>query len=174
MAQISEPLTRRQRRRPCRRWCCRKSRAKPRRVKSSRKRRLNWAISHISWHIPELRHPDVPVLDVLAVVLGSGRSSRLYQEVREKQGLVNSIDAWTYSPGQPGLVRHQHRGGRGQVSRRARRRAGGGRAHEEQLVSAGGSGQGGQTVYLRQRWPRAKPCRARRRTWAEAGWRRTI
>ena len=59
--------------------------------------------AHLSWHIPELRHPDVPVLDVLAVVLGSGRSSRLYQEVREKQGLVNSIDAWTYSPGNPGL-----------------------------------------------------------------------
>src|SRR5580700_5675997 len=59
---------------------------------------------YISWHIPELRHPDVPILDVLAVVLGSGRSSRLYQEVREKQGLVNSIDAWTYSPGNPGLM----------------------------------------------------------------------
>ena len=60
--------------------------------------------SHISWHIPELRHPDVPILDVLAVVLGSGRSSRLYQEIREKQGLVNSIDAWTYSPGSAGLL----------------------------------------------------------------------
>jgi len=59
--------------------------------------------AHLSWHIPELRHPDVPVLDVLAVVLGNGRSSRLYQQIREKQGLVNSIDAWTYSPGKPGL-----------------------------------------------------------------------
>src|SRR5208337_997169 len=37
---------------------------------------------HFAWHIPELRHPDVPVLDVLAVLLGSGRSSRLYQQVR--------------------------------------------------------------------------------------------
>jgi zinc protease len=55
------------------------------------------------WHIPDLRHPDVPVLDVLAVLLGSGRSSRLYQAVRERQGLVNSVDAWTYSPGNPGL-----------------------------------------------------------------------
>jgi zinc protease len=45
----------------------------------------------------------MPVLDVLAAVLGNGRSSRLYQEVREKKGLVNSIDAWTYSPGNPGL-----------------------------------------------------------------------
>ena len=58
---------------------------------------------HFSWHIPDVRHPDVPVLDVLAALLGGGRSSRLYQEVREKQGLVNSVDAWTYSPGAPGL-----------------------------------------------------------------------
>lgn len=60
--------------------------------------------SHITWHIPELRHADVPILDVLAVVLGSGRSSRLYQEIREKKGLANSIDAWTYNPGNPGLL----------------------------------------------------------------------
>jgi zinc protease len=59
--------------------------------------------AHLSWHIPELRHRDIPALDVLAVVLGSGRSSRLYQQVREKRGLVNSIDAWTYNPGSPGL-----------------------------------------------------------------------
>jgi zinc protease len=58
---------------------------------------------HMSWHIPELRHPDVPVIDVLAAILGSGRSSRLYREVRQKLGLANSIDAWTYSPGLPGL-----------------------------------------------------------------------
>jgi zinc protease len=59
---------------------------------------------HFAWHIPELRHPDVPVLDVLAVLLGSGRSSRLYQEVREKKGLVHHIDAWTYNPGSTGLL----------------------------------------------------------------------
>jgi zinc protease len=58
---------------------------------------------HFAWHIPELRHADVPVLDVLAVLLGSGRSSRLFQQVREKQGVVHHIDAWTYSPGLPGL-----------------------------------------------------------------------
>jgi zinc protease len=58
---------------------------------------------HFAWHIPDLRHPDVPVLDVLAALLGNGRSSRLYQEVREKKGLVTSVDAWTYSPGNAGL-----------------------------------------------------------------------
>jgi zinc protease len=59
---------------------------------------------HFAWHIPELRHPDVPVLDVLAVLLGSGRSSRLYQQVRERQGVVHHADAWTYNPGSTGLV----------------------------------------------------------------------
>lgn len=58
---------------------------------------------HLSWHIPDVRHPDVPILDVLAVLLGGGRSSRLVQEVREKTGLVHSVDAWTYNPGNPGL-----------------------------------------------------------------------
>jgi zinc protease len=58
---------------------------------------------HFAWHIPEIRHPDVPVLDVLAVLLGHGRSSRLYQEVRERQGVVHHVDAWTYSPGSAGL-----------------------------------------------------------------------
>ena len=58
---------------------------------------------HLSWHIPDLRHPDVPALEVLAVLLGMGRSSRLYREVRERQGLVHASDAWTYNPGQPGL-----------------------------------------------------------------------
>ncbi len=58
---------------------------------------------HFSWHIPELRHADVPVLDVLSVLLGGGRSSRLHQQVREKLGVVHHVDAWTYSPGLPGL-----------------------------------------------------------------------
>src|ERR1041385_9166308 len=58
---------------------------------------------HFAWHIPELRHADMPFLDVRAVLLVHGRSSRLYQQVREKKGLVNSVEAWTYSPGEPGL-----------------------------------------------------------------------
>lgn len=58
---------------------------------------------HFAWHIPELRHPDVPVMDVLSVLLGGGRSSRLFQQVRERQGLAHHVDAWTYSPGLPGI-----------------------------------------------------------------------
>jgi zinc protease len=59
---------------------------------------------HFAWHIPELRHADVPVLDVLSVLLGGGRSSRLHQQVRERQGVVHHVDAWTYNPGSTGLL----------------------------------------------------------------------
>ena len=58
---------------------------------------------HFSWHIPALQHPDVPVLDVLSTLLGMGRSSRLFQRVREKLEFVHGADAWTYNPGNPGL-----------------------------------------------------------------------
>jgi zinc protease len=59
---------------------------------------------HFAWHIPDIRHPDIPSLDVLATLLGTGHSSRLYQEIRERQGLAHSADAWTYNPGSPGLL----------------------------------------------------------------------
>jgi zinc protease len=65
---------------------------------------IELAYLHMAWHIPELRHPDTPVLDVIAALLGSGRSSRLFQEVREKKGLMHYIDAWVYSPGLAGLL----------------------------------------------------------------------
>jgi zinc protease len=58
----------------------------------------------MAWHVPEISHPDVPALDVLSVVLGEGRSSRLYRKVREEAGLVFSIAAFSYTPGQPGLL----------------------------------------------------------------------
>jgi zinc protease len=55
------------------------------------------------WHIPALIHPDTPVLDLLSTVIGHGRSSRLYREIREDQGLVHEISAFSYTPGDPGL-----------------------------------------------------------------------
>ena len=58
---------------------------------------------HYSWHVPDVRHPDLPALDVLATLLGTGRSSRLYQNVRERKGLINSGSAWTYTPVDSGL-----------------------------------------------------------------------
>ena len=59
--------------------------------------------SAVSWHIPNITHPDVPALDVLATALGDGRSSRLYQTVREQKRLAHGISAFSYVPAEPGL-----------------------------------------------------------------------
>jgi zinc protease len=45
-----------------------------------------------------LLDPDLFALDVLAKILGQGRSSRLYLEVYKKQGLVHYITASSYTP----------------------------------------------------------------------------
>jgi len=58
---------------------------------------------NLAWHIPAVTHPDVPALDVLGLVAGQGRSSRLYREIQQKQGLVHSISSGAYTPGSPGL-----------------------------------------------------------------------
>ena len=58
---------------------------------------------HLAWHVPAAWHGDIPALDVVALVLGGGRSSRLYKRLREELGLVHGVDAWCYAPGQAGL-----------------------------------------------------------------------
>src|SRR5437879_10186331 len=58
----------------------------------------------LAWHIPEITHPDVPALDLLATILGDGRSSRLYRRVREEAGLAFGVSAFSYTPGDPGLL----------------------------------------------------------------------
>jgi len=57
----------------------------------------------LGWQIPGLTHPDAPALDMLAMVLGHGDSSLLWQAIREKSRLVHSIDAMSWSPGTSGL-----------------------------------------------------------------------
>src|SRR5438105_6536237 len=58
----------------------------------------------LAWHIPEITHPDVPALDLLSTILGEGRSSRLYRRVREESGLAFGVSAFSYMPGDPGLL----------------------------------------------------------------------
>ncbi|MBI2511271.1 MAG: insulinase family protein [Opitutae bacterium] len=57
----------------------------------------------LGWQIPGLAHEDMPALDMLAMVLGHGDSSLLWQSIREKSRLVHTIDAMTWSPGTSGL-----------------------------------------------------------------------
>ncbi len=57
----------------------------------------------LAWPIPGLTHDDAPVLDLLATILGHGDSSVLWQEIRERAGLVHTIDASAWNPGTTGL-----------------------------------------------------------------------
>ena len=47
----------------------------------------------IYYHVPNLKDPDSFALDLLSVVLASGRSSRLYQELVYHQRIARSVDA---------------------------------------------------------------------------------
>lgn len=52
----------------------------------------------LAWQVPDGYDPSVPAIDLLAGILGDGRSSRLFQSVREKLHLAHSIGAWAYTP----------------------------------------------------------------------------
>lgn len=58
----------------------------------------------LAWQVPSLEDPDAAALDLLATILGSGRSSRLYQNIREKTDLCHHIGSWSMIPPQlPGI-----------------------------------------------------------------------
>jgi len=57
----------------------------------------------MSWHIPSITHPHTPALDLLQIILGQGKSSRLYTGLKMDRNLVRSIDAGSYSMADPGL-----------------------------------------------------------------------
>ena len=56
----------------------------------------------IAWKVPDGLHPDSYALDVLAGVLGEGRTSRLYQALVEK-GVASRVDAGSPSLRDPSL-----------------------------------------------------------------------
>jgi len=60
--------------------------------------------THIEWgwRSPGLLHEDTPALDLLSVILGQGRASRLYRGVRER-GLTSEIGAHNYTPDDIGI-----------------------------------------------------------------------
>ncbi|MEW6594539.1 MAG: pitrilysin family protein [Thermodesulfobacteriota bacterium] len=58
----------------------------------------------IAFPIPAFAHPDTAALDVLAHILGNGEVSRLYENLRNEQGLVYRVDASAFTPRDPGLL----------------------------------------------------------------------
>ena len=57
----------------------------------------------IGFHTVPLNHPDLYPLDAMAIILGQGRTSRLYHSLKDREDLVLSVSAssWTpsYAPG---------------------------------------------------------------------------
>jgi zinc protease len=51
-----------------------------------------------------LSDPDCAVIDLLAFILGNSESSRLNRRVKEDDGLVDRIDAYAYTPMDPGMT----------------------------------------------------------------------
>ncbi|MBU6365746.1 MAG: insulinase family protein [Gemmatimonadetes bacterium] len=47
----------------------------------------------LGWRLPPRDHPDTPALELAALLLGAGRASRLYREVRERS-LASGVSAW--------------------------------------------------------------------------------
>ncbi len=57
----------------------------------------------LTWASVGLADPDAAALDLLAFVLGGCESSRLVRRVKEREGLVDRIDASCYTPLDPGF-----------------------------------------------------------------------
>lgn len=57
----------------------------------------------MAWHGPGMHHADLAAVDALAVILGHGDSSRLYDSVRRRRGLVTDAYCYAYTPRDPGM-----------------------------------------------------------------------
>ncbi len=60
-----------------------------------------------SFRVPELKHEDVPALDLLAGVLGMGELSRLHQKLFVEKSLVTEVSGGMYVPYDPGMLYFQ-------------------------------------------------------------------
>jgi len=51
----------------------------------------------MAWRVPGVTHPDTPSLEILGEILGSGASSRLNREIRERKEIAHSAGAGMFS-----------------------------------------------------------------------------
>ena len=65
---------------------------------------VNVCRGNIAFRIPGLAHEDTPGCDILAAILGSGYSSILWQQLRDKRRIVHYIDASCWNPGNVGFL----------------------------------------------------------------------
>ena len=58
----------------------------------------------LALHVPGIRDEATAALDVAAIILGQGESSRLSLEVKRNRQLVSEIYSYSYTPRDPGLL----------------------------------------------------------------------
>ena len=57
----------------------------------------------IGFHVPTATHEDIPALELLGTIWGSGETSRLHQSVQRERQLVNGVYSGVYTPKDSGL-----------------------------------------------------------------------
>jgi zinc protease len=67
------------------------------------RRESSHALLELGYHIPGIRDPRNPALDLLGILLGQGKTSRLYRSVKRERELVHTIGAYAYTPLDPGI-----------------------------------------------------------------------
>ena len=58
---------------------------------------------HLAFKAPNIKHKDIPALDILAMILGQGDSSMLVKKLRLEKPIVSSVSAFNYNPKDEGL-----------------------------------------------------------------------
>lgn len=69
-----------------------------------RETKFQEALTYLAFKGPNVRHKDVTGLDVLALILGQGDSSRLVKTLRMDSPIVNSTGAFAFTPQDEGLI----------------------------------------------------------------------
>ncbi|BDU72546.1 M16 family metallopeptidase [Mesoterricola silvestris] len=59
--------------------------------------RVSQPLLNLVWHTPEDAHPETVRLDLLASVLGGGKTSRLYRRLVEQEQIASQVEASNYS-----------------------------------------------------------------------------
>ncbi|MCK9266291.1 insulinase family protein [bacterium] len=57
----------------------------------------------LGYPIPDIKHKDVPALQVCAEILASGRTSKLYQRLVKEEKSAVSTGSWCWTPQYPGI-----------------------------------------------------------------------
>ena len=71
--------------------------------KTVKNARVQQVYLDLCWHIPALTHEDIYALDMLEVILGQGKTSRLYQGLKMKTHLAYHVSAGAYALADPSL-----------------------------------------------------------------------